>query len=255
MHSVSRPTGAGQPVARTMPGEGSPRGLTATLAAGRDGARGHAATFALKQDGARGRAVRAAAAAVISALVAACSSTGGGAPSASFITPASSTPLPSKDKPHYTAADFSKDTYCPPVVIRAGTEAMSLYDHGHDADPDYVRFLGSIGKTARECHQDGDMLSLKIGISGRVVAGPKGSAGTITLPLRIAVTKQVSVGKPPLYSQLFKIQVPVAAPTLSADYSQVFDQVKVKIGPDDHDLIVYVGFDEAKKKDKVAAQD
>src|SRR5205807_1091072 len=148
--------------------------------------------------GARGRAVRAATAAAVSALLAACSSTGGGAPSTNFISGAQSTPPP-KDlagKPHYTAADFSKDTYCPPVVIRSGTEAMSLYDKGHDADPEYVRFLGSIGRTARECHLDGDGLSIKVGVSGRVVAGPKGSPGTVTLPLRIAVTKQITGGKP-----------------------------------------------------------
>jgi hypothetical protein len=151
-----------------------------------------------------------------------------------------------------------KDPYCPPLYIREGTEALSLYDKGHDADPDYVRFLGSIRKTARECHQNGDVLTIKVGVAGRVVAGPKGSAGTVTLPLRIAVTKQLSEDKPPLYSQLFKVEVPVAAPTLSADYSQVFDQVNVKVGPEDHDLIVYVGFDEGKKKEsgaKVAKQD
>jgi hypothetical protein len=208
-----------------------------------------------KQDGARGRAVRAATAAIISALLAACNSTGGG-PSTPFITPASSTPIPDKNKPHYTADDFSKDVYCPPVIIRAGTEAMSLYEKGHEAEPDYVRFLGSIGKTARECHRDGDTLSMKVGVSGRVVAGPKGAAGTVTLPLRVAVAKQIGGAKGALYSQLFKIQVPVSPPTLGADYSQVFDQVSVKIGPDDHDLIIYVGFDEGgKKKDKVAAQD
>jgi len=210
-----------------------------------------------RQGGARGRVVRAATAAAISALLAACTSTGGSTPSSASIAAASSA-APAKaqaGKPQFTAADFMKDTYCPPVVIRAGTEAMSLYDKGHDADPQYVRFLGSIGKTARECHQDGDTLSIKLGVSGRVVAGPKGGAGTVTLPLRVAVTKQMSGSKGPLYSQLFKIEVLVAAPTLNADYSQVFDQVRVKIGPDDHDLIVYVGFDEGKKKENVAAQD
>ena len=79
-----------------------------------------------RQGGARGRAVRAATVAVISALLAACTSVGG-APSSPIIENATSTPVPAKNKPHYTAADFSKDGYCPPVVIRAGTEAMSLY--------------------------------------------------------------------------------------------------------------------------------
>jgi hypothetical protein len=206
------------------------------------------------QGGARGRAVRAAAVAASAALLAACTSMG--APSTPFIHTASSTPVQDANKPKFSAEDFSKDTYCPPVNIRAGTEALSQWEKGHDGEPDYVRFVGSIGKTARECHQNGDTLSIKVGISGRVVAGPKGAAGTVTLPLRIAVAKQVSTGKGPLYSQLFKIQVPVAPPTLSADYSQTFDQVNVKVRPDDHDLIVYVGFDEGtKKKDKVAAQD
>jgi hypothetical protein len=210
-----------------------------------------------RQGGARGRVVRAATAAAISALLAACTSTGAGTPSSASIAGASGSP-PAKQqagKPQITAADFTKDSYCPPVVIRAGTEAMSLYDKGHDADPQYVRFLGSIGKTARECHQEGDTLSIKLGVSGRVVAGPKGSAGTVTLPLRVAVVKQFGGGKGPLYSQLFKIQVSVAGPALNADYSQVFDQVRAKVGPDDHDLIVYVGFDEGKKKENVAAQD
>ena len=91
------------------------------------------------QGGARGRAVRAATAAVISALLAACTSVGGASSSAVIQNP-TSTPVPDKNKPHYTAADFAKDSYCPPVVIRAGTEAMSLYEHGHEAEPDYVRF-------------------------------------------------------------------------------------------------------------------
>jgi hypothetical protein len=210
-----------------------------------------------RQGDARGRVARAAAAAAISALLAACTSTSSGTPASASIAVASSPSLPAgkTGKPQLTAADFTKDVYCPPVYIRAGTEAMSLYEKGHDADPEYARFVGSIGKTARECHLDGDVLSIKLGISGRVVAGPKGSAGTVTLPLRVAVTKQMSGGKGPLYSQLFKIQVPVTAPTFGADYSQVFDQVRAKIGPDDHDLIIYVGFDEGKKKENVAAQD
>src|SRR5581483_10940259 len=98
-----------------------------------------------RHDGARGRAVRAAAAALIPALLAACSSVGGGAISAAPVVDTSG-PTEKSGKPVLTAADFTKDTYCPPVYIRAGTEAMSLYDKGHDADPDYVRFLGSIGK-------------------------------------------------------------------------------------------------------------
>src|ERR1700693_3712289 len=110
-----------------------------------------------RQGGARGRAVRAATAAAISALLAACTSTGGGSPSSVSMAVASGSPAQAETgKPPLHAPDFPQgaaSSYCPPVNIRAGTEAMSLYDKGHDADPEYVRFLGSIAKTARECHQ------------------------------------------------------------------------------------------------------
>ena len=40
----------------------------------------------------------------------------------------------------------------------------------------------------------------------------------------------------------------VAAPDFSGEFSQVYDQVSVQITPDDHDLIIYVGFDEGKRR-------
>lgn len=147
-------------------------------------------------------------------------------------------------KKQYTLQDFAKSSYCPPVQIRGGTEAMTIYERGHDNEPAYVRQQASISRTARECSMAGNTLSVKVGIAGRVVAGPKGGAGTVTLPLRIAITKQVG-GDGPLYSNLFKVPVTVSAPDYSANYEQVFP-VSVDIAPDDRNLIIYVGFDEGK---------
>jgi hypothetical protein len=39
----------------------------------------------------------------------------------------------------------------------------------------------------------------------------------------------------------------VSGPTFGADFSQVIENVSVRIGPDDRDLIVYIGFDDGKK--------
>jgi hypothetical protein len=146
-----------------------------------------------------------------------------------------------------TASDFVKRSdYCPPIQIRAGTATMTVYERGHENETAYVRYLASIGQTARECSMVGDTLTIKVGIAGRVVAGPKGSAGNVTLPLRVAVTKQFG-GTGPLYSELFKIPVGLAGADLSANYNQVFDQVVVTAGPQDRNLIIYVGFDEGPK--------
>jgi hypothetical protein len=47
-----------------------------------------------------------------------------------------------------------------------------------------------------------------------------------------------------LYSELFKVPVDIAPPDLGTDFSKVFDNVAIPVGPDDRDLIVFVGFDE-----------
>lgn len=191
------------------------------------------------------------AAAITTLLVAlgACSSTGkSGTALIESATDPSGAPTSSGKvvKRVYTASDFSADVYCPPLQLRPGTESLPQYEKGHDGDQAFVRFQTAIYKTARQCSMNGDTLTMKIGIDGRVVAGPKGSAGTVTMPVRIAVVKQVG-GKAPLYSKLFKIPVTVSGPTFGADFSQVIENVSFKITPDDRDLIVYVGFDDGKK--------
>jgi hypothetical protein len=148
-------------------------------------------------------------------------------------------------KTTYTMADFAPTTYCPPLQLRPGTEALTTYEHGHDNEVAYVRQQASITQTARECHLVGNTLSVKVGVAGRVVAGPKGGAGTVTLPIRVAVTKQVGATGP-IYTHLFKVPVAVTAPDFSASYDEVFDQVSFNVAPDDRNLIIYVGFDEGK---------
>jgi hypothetical protein len=122
---------------------------------------------------------------------------------------------------------------------------MTVYEKGHENETQYVRYLASITQNARECSMTGDTLTMKVGIAGRVVAGPKGSAANITLPVRIAVAKQFG-GTAPLFSELYKIPVSLTAPTFGANYNHV-EQVTVTAGPQDRNLIIYVGFDEGPK--------
>ncbi len=70
-----------------------------------------------------------------------------------------------------------KQGYCPPLQIRAGTESFVAYEKKHEDDPLYIRYQGSISDTARECHGGIDQLTVKIGIAGRIVGGPKAAAG------------------------------------------------------------------------------
>lgn len=143
------------------------------------------------------------------------------------------------------AFDFSRDGYCPPLQLRAGTGSTVVYERGQEGKRDHVRYQASITQKARECRISGNTLTMDIGISGRVVAGPKGSAGTVRLPVRVVIAKQVG-GTKALYSNLFTVPVTLSAPQLNANYREVFRGVSVEVGPNDRNLIVYIGFDEGK---------
>lgn len=171
-----------------------------------------------------------------SALVAACSTSGGGMAGKLFGV---------KDTPDDISPEyFTRPAYCPPIEIRGGTQSLTLYERGHETEAAFVRYQASISKTARECVKTADGFAVKIGVAGRAVAGPKGGQGSLTLPLRVVVSKQ---GAGPLYSELFKVPVTIAPPALGADFSHVVQQVAVPAGPQERDFIIYVGFDEGKK--------
>ena len=168
--------------------------------------------------------------ACVGLLAASCSSTGGSA-----LTTVSDSSV--------TPEMFLAQGYCPPVQIRPGTESIRIYERGHDGEAAFVRYQGAISTTARECRVVGpNTLSVKVGIAGRVTAGPKGGPGSVALPVRVAVVKQN--GGNVFYSQAVNVAGAINPPQLSSEFAHVVENVTVQLGPDDRDLIVYVGFDE-----------
>ncbi|MCR4281587.1 MAG: hypothetical protein NUV72_00935 [Bauldia sp.] len=201
--------------------------------------------------GARARTIASLAVALLSAaLVASCASTtdgSGSKPGGLFARDPNKNVVTVANDDSTSIEAYIQQGYCPPVQVRPGTEALVIYDRGHEDDPAFIRYQGSIGQTARECHPDGTGgLSIKVGIAGRLTAGPKGGAGSATLPIRVAVVKQH--GNTVFYSQVFKVPVTVVAPQFSGDFAEVADQINVQLGPGDRDLIIYVGFDEGAPK-------
>lgn len=173
--------------------------------------------------------------------LAACSKGGGifKGPDSAVVT------VPTSD--NYSADIFLKQGYCPPIEIRPETESLVLYTRGHEGEDNYIRFQGAITDIARECHATApDTLAIKAGIAGRVTAGPKGGAGKVAATLRIAVVKQSD--NTVLYTKAFKVLANVAAPAYSAPFAEVVDNISLKLGGADRDLIVYVGFDEGRPK-------
>ncbi len=53
-----------------------------------------------------------------------------------------------------------------------------------------LRYQAGLGQTARECKLNGQTLTMRVGIQGRIILGPAGGAGQIDLPIRLAVVHE-----------------------------------------------------------------
>ena len=137
-------------------------------------------------------------------------------------------------------------TYCPEIRIRPGRQNVRRYAKGFEDDPGYVTWQASIHETARECIYDTQgNLNLKIGVSGRILSGPKAVQGPVSIPLRIEVEKyqegtlsaadftvDATIGAPPSspFSQVYAVTVP--SPSGGRNY---FIYVALGTGEEDSD--------------------
>lgn len=95
----------------------------------------------------------------------------------------------------------SQDINCPEVDIADGGAALRV----GGPDNASVRYQFNIGDTARECDPAGpQQAALKIGVSGEVVIGPAGSAGTYSAPLKITVMRDSD--KQQVFSQTYRVE-------------------------------------------------
>jgi hypothetical protein len=90
------------------------------------------------------------------------------------------------------AAITADDIDCPEVQVRIGAATLMVGSKPGEAAPNAldVRYQGSIIRTARECHINSGMMTIKVGIEGRIITGPAGGAGTVDVPMRVAVVQE-----------------------------------------------------------------
>ncbi|MEM7695939.1 MAG: hypothetical protein AAF318_15935 [Pseudomonadota bacterium] len=121
---------------------------------------------------------------------------------------------------------------CPPVRIQAGTEALRR--EGEAGNGDTLRWQASILKTARACTKGADGTAIRVGISGRVIEGPRGAPSSVTLPVRVAVRENSAI----TYSRLHNVAV--SRDSASQDWAFV-DEAIVVDNPAAAEIVV--GFD------------
>jgi hypothetical protein len=80
----------------------------------------------------------------------------------------------------------AQDINCPDVTVADGGAALRVGGPENSS----VRYQFNIEDTARQCDPAGaGQAGVKIGVSGQVVMGPAGQAGTFSAPVKITVTR------------------------------------------------------------------
>lgn len=79
------------------------------------------------------------------------------------------------------------DLTCPPVTVRAGAATYAVAAPGKEPVGNDLRFQATITRMARECTVNAGVITARIGIQGRVIAGPAGAPSSVQVPIRVAV--------------------------------------------------------------------
>src|SRR5262245_35510571 len=81
---------------------------------------------------------------------------------------------------------------CPEMRVRTGAATLMIGNRPNDGEPTALdlRYQVTIIRTARECRVAAGVMTMRVGIEGRVITGPAGGAGSVTVPIRLAVVQE-----------------------------------------------------------------
>jgi hypothetical protein len=161
---------------------------------------------------------------------------------------------PAQGAPPQAAPDSQSELTCPPVSIRAGASTYAVAAPGKQPVGNDVRFQVSISKTARDCNLNGGLITARIGIQGRVIAGPAGAPTQVEIPLRVAVV-QGGVTEKTIATKVYRTTVAMSEAG-SEPFSLVAEDLVYPVPPGatGDSYIFYIGFDpQALKPEPKAA--
>jgi hypothetical protein len=139
------------------------------------------------------------------------------------------------------------DIECPDVQVRTGAATLMIGTKPGESEPAAmdVRYQGSIIRTARECHVNAGIMTMKVGIEGRVITGPAGGPGAVDVPLRIAVVRE-GITPQTIVSKLGRESVVVNEAIDRVTFAHVESDITFPLPTPPGDIdryVVYVGFD------------
>jgi hypothetical protein len=100
---------------------------------------------------------------------------------------------------------------------------------------------GEITKMSRECQVYSDRVIVKYGFAGRVLLGPKGSAGTFTLPVSV---RAAGAQQTTLATDKMSVRATVPAGTPAGYFSMVREiAFPIQTGTRPEDYKIFVAFE------------
>lgn len=133
---------------------------------------------------------------------------------------------------------------CPPVELRQGASTLTINNNPKDPSAMQLRYQIGITQRARECMLAGGMLSIRVGVQGRIVLGPAGTHGALEIPLRYALVQEGTEPKT-IYTKLHRIpiSIPEGAPHVAFTHMEETITVPMPSVPVFDAYVVYIGFD------------
>ncbi|WP_105373225.1 PilZ domain-containing protein [Neorhizobium huautlense] len=111
--------------------------------------------------------------------------------------------------------------YCPQVVMLEQTAVHRVYARGGQDNPEKLLYQASLADATRQCTANETTLTINVVAQGRVVQGPAGQPGQVTLPILVEVVDGDNV----IYSQ--KVAFPVEMPAGGTQF--IFNKPDVQI--------------------------
>jgi len=132
---------------------------------------------------------------------------------------------------------------CPVVKIRAGASTYAVAPPGREPVAAELRYQATITRTARDCRRSGGQIIARIGIQGRVIAGPAGAPATVEIPLRVAVV-QAGVNEKVISTKVYRTTVSMSEDA-TVPFSIVGEDVAYTMAPGltSENYVFYIGFD------------
>lgn len=129
-------------------------------------------------------------------------------------------------------------TECPPIKVKPGGETLFYYGKGKVGNPKDLNYQAVIDKQSRNCVVSNGLITVKMGMAGRVLLGPSGTQSKVDIPVRFSVERD----DVPLYSEKYDVPVSITPPAQSAEFVKVVENVAIPYTGGEK-IVIWVGFD------------